>query len=45
MNDLAPIETMLTFTERVLRDPTIDVTKLEQIIALQERVSARDGAA
>jgi hypothetical protein len=38
MNELMNPETT-SFLERVVRDPAIDVVKLEQIIALQERVA------
>jgi hypothetical protein len=41
MSDLITTESM-GFLERVVRDPSIDVVKLEQIIALQERVAARE---
>ena len=46
MNEIAPVssssDTMLVFLDRVLRDPTIEIARLEQIIALHERVSARE---
>lgn len=41
MNELTKPETV-TFLERVVRDPTIDVAKVEQIIALQERIADRE---
>lgn len=41
MNELTNPEAM-GFLERAVRDPSIDVVKLEQIIALQERVLDRE---
>lgn len=40
MNELMAPETV-SFLERAVRDPTIDVDKLAQLIALQERVERR----
>jgi hypothetical protein len=43
MNELTTPET-IGFLERVVRDPSIDVNKLEQIIALQERIASQQAA-
>src|SRR5689334_17373609 len=39
---MTPAEEQASMFERLVRDPTVDVDKLERLIAMQERIQARN---
>ena len=43
--EIAPIDPVISMIERVASDPTVDIAKLEQMLALKERLDAKSAQA